>query len=354
MSALLMFLICLRSRANYRYLSTSYILHKYHKILKEIAIIVLNWQDWQNTISCLNSLQQLSYTPITIIVCDNGSEDDSFEQILNWAQQHYFPSEIGIFSRPHFIINETNYSFVLIQTGANLGFAGGNNIGIRYALLTRRYKYLWLLNNDTIVAPKALTNLSEYSITNPNIALLGSTVIDYYQRDTIQCAGGCRYFPLFTIFKPILAGQLIDKVIQHQIKLDYIYGAAMFFQVKAIRKVGLLNEEYFLFYEELDYCQRLKQQDYLIGWCRDSLVYHKGSASIGNVSEGDAEKLSQANYYENLNTLKYTAKFHRYLLPLVLITRFVGKSFFLIKRREFYLFKPLLKAYRDFIFGSSA
>ncbi|MDM8567629.1 glycosyltransferase family 2 protein [Candidatus Halobeggiatoa sp. HSG11] len=316
--------------------------------MKDIAIIILNWQGWQNTIVCLNSLQQLPYIP-DIIVCDNGSEDDSFDQILNWAQQHYFPSKIGVFARPRFIANEPEYSFVLIQTGANLGFAGGNNIGIRYALLARRYKYLWLLNNDTAVDSKALTNLYGYAATHPNIALLGSTIVDYYQQDKIQCAGGCRYFPLFTIFKPMLAGKSVDKVKQCQIKLDYIYGAAMFFQVKAMREIGLLNEEYFLFYEELDYCQRLKKRGYKIDWCRDSVVYHKGSASIGSISEGSLDKLSQANYYENLSTLKYTVNFHRYLLPLVFITRFLGKSFVLIKRREFYLFKPLFKAYRDFI-----
>ncbi|MBE9563042.1 MAG: glycosyltransferase family 2 protein [Proteobacteria bacterium] len=317
--------------------------------MNEIAIILLNWQGWQNTIACLNSLQKLPNTP-TIIVCDNGSEDDSFEQILNWAQQHYFPSKIGVFSQPCFIADELKYSFVLIQTGANLGFAGGNNIGIRYALLTKHYEYLWLLNNDTTVDSKSLANLYEYSINHPDVALLGSTVIDYYQQDTIQCAGGCRYFPLSTIFKPMLAGQSIDNITQQQIKIDYVYGAAMFFQVEAIRNVGLLNEEYFLFYEELDYCQRLKQQDYEIGWCQASLVYHKGSASIGKVSEGNLDKLTQANYYENLSTLKYTANFHFYLLPIVLITRFLGKSLVLIKRREFYLFKPLFMAYRDFIF----
>jgi len=317
--------------------------------LNEIAIIILNWQGWQNTIACLDSIQHLSHIP-TIIVCDNASEDDSFEQILNWAQQHYSPTKIGIFSRPRFTTNERKYSFVLIQTGANLGFAGGNNVGMRYALITRRYKYLWLLNNDTVVDSQALINLYEYAISQPNIALLGSTIIDYYQQDILQCAGGCRYFPLLTIFKPVLAGKLVEKVQQHQIKLDYVYGAAMFLRVEAVRKIGLLNEEYFLFYEELDYCKRLTQQGYEIGWCRASLVYHKGSASIGSVAEGNMDKLRQANYYENLSTLKYTANFHRYLLPLVFIIRFFGKSLVLIKRRDFYLFKPLFKAYRDFIF----
>ncbi|HDN25816.1 MAG TPA: glycosyltransferase family 2 protein [Thioploca sp.] len=327
-------------------------------LLKSIGIIVLNWRGWRDTLACLDSLQNHTYTvPISLIVCDNGSGDESFAQILSWAQHNYTPSEIEIFSNPPFSNGETGENltkclpFVLIQTGANLGFAGGNNVGIRYALATGQYEYLWLLNNDTVVDAHALSALYDYAIAHPNFALLGSTVIDYYQRDTVQCAGGCRYLPLLTIFKPIFGGQLLSTVMLHDetIKLDYVYGAAMFLKVDAMQNVGLLNDEYFLFYEELDYAQRLKRQGYEIGWCKNSLVYHKGSASVGSVREGNRDKLRLANYYENLSTLKYTANFYRYWLPLVMVSRFVGKSLVLISRREFYLFAPLFRAYRDFI-----
>lgn len=335
--------------------------------MKSIGIIVLNWQGWQDTLVCLESLKALIYPgPISIIVCDNASEDDSYLQILNWARQHY--AEIALFyqekgeclraKEPG--INEVEpgenegapFPFILIQTGSNLGFAGGNNVGIRYALITQKYEYLWLLNNDTIVDAYALSTLYEYAITHPELALIGSTIIDYNQRDTIQCAGGCHYSPLLTIFKPALAGKKLNQVTQYDNKtmtLDYIFGAALFLPIAAIQKVGLLNEEYFLFYEELDYTQRLKRQGYGIGWCKNSFVYHKGSASVGSVHEGDRGKLRRANYYENLSTLKYTANFYPYLLPLVMVLRFVGKSLALIKRRDFYLFAPLFKAYWDFI-----
>ncbi len=167
----------------------------------------------------------------------------------------------------------------------------------------------------------------------------------------MQCAGGCRYLPWLTVFKPVLGGQLLSKVMQHDesIALDYVYGAAMFLKVAAVQEVGLLNEDYFLFYEELDYSQRLKQQGYQIGWCKNSWVYHKGSASVGSVRDGNRDKLRRANYYENLSTLKYTANFYPRLLPLVMVSRFVGKSAALIRRGEFYLFAPLFRAYWDFI-----
>jgi len=360
--------------------------------LKSIGIIVLNWQGWRDTLVCLDSLRSLvQKVPISLIVCDNGSSDDSFAQILNWAQQYYTSSEMAVFdlgkegvrgkeqegvrSKEQGVrslgglgktgnhskfqekwpsinnINNINTNhplpFVLIQTGANLGFAGGNNVAIRYALTTQQYEYLWLLNNDTVVDANALSALYEYAALHPQIALLGSTVVDYYQRDRVQCAGGCRYWPLLTIFKPVFGGQPVSWVMQYNvpIRLDYVFGAAMFLRVAAAQKVGLLNEEYFLYYEELDYSQRLKPQGYQIGWCQKSLVYHKGSASIGSVRENK----QLANYYENLSTLKYTANFYPRWLPLVMLSRFVGKSFALISRRDFYLFAPLFRAYRDFM-----
>jgi len=330
--------------------------------MKTISIIILNWQSWRDTLTCLDSLKKLTYAgSISIIVCDNGSEDESFPQILKWAQQHYAPSEISVFypgegdgakcnNNSPFTIHHS--PFTIIQTGANLGFAGGNNVGLCYALANQPCEYIWLLNNDTVVDTHALAALSKYATIHPQVALLGSTIIDYYQRDTVQCAGGCYYFPMLTVFKYVLGGQPLDKVMQtnETINFDYVYGAAMFFKVEALRKVGLLNEEYFLFYEELDYTQRLKPHGYDIGWCKDSFVYHKGSASVGSTHEGNRDKLCRANYYENLSTLKYTANFHKYLLPIIMIVRFLGKSLALIRRGDFYLFAPLLKAYRDFMF----
>lgn len=350
--------------------------------MKNIAIIVLNWQGWRETLVCLASLRRLVYAgSVTIIVCDNASNDDSVERILTWAQENYPPSEMAQFkylsdishfqplpSKDVVIIQKPNsqfevqksnkcqfgYSFVFIQTGANLGFAGGNNVGIVYALQhSFSYDYLWLLNNDTEVDSQALTALSEYALAHPQQALIGSTLLHWEERHIVQCAGGCHYFPWLTIFRPLHGGKSLVKVMQYdeeQIKLDYVCGAALFLTTTAVKQVGLLNESYFLFYEELDYTQRLKQQGYEIGWCKNSWVYHKGSASVGSVKEGNREKLRRANYYENLSTLKYTARFYPHLLPFVMILRGVLKALALLIRGDFYLFPPLLQAYRDFLY----
>jgi len=323
----------------------------------KIGIIVLNWQNWPQTLHCLDSLKQLQPLGQTmIIVCDNASSNDSFERILAWGRHHY--AECDLWFKPPTIeeVPERFYPWVLIQTGANLGFAGGNNVGIRYAL-AHHCDYVWVLNNDTQVDPQALVQLHRCMHQHPQLALVGSTLIDAQKRDTVQCAGGCRYFPWLTIFKPVLGGYSLQTVLHYQqpLKLDYVAGAAMFFRATVLRQVGLLNEEYFLFYEELDYTQRLKRQGYSIGWCQHSLVYHQGSASVGTVEAGNRDQLRRANYYENLSTLKYTARFYPARLIGIMAVRFVLKSLVLILRRDFYLLAPLLSAYRDFIrFNSKA
>jgi GT2 family glycosyltransferase len=324
--------------------------------MNKISIIILNWQNWQDTLACLDSLRQLeSSASFAIIVCDNDSQDDSVAQISHWAQQH-FPQNHAFINPTQNVVHlsknlsNSHAKFTLIQTGKNLGFAGGNNVGIRYALTNPTCEYLWILNNDTTVAQNALETLHTCAQQRPDIALFGSTIVDFYHPTVVQCAGGCRYFPWLTVFKNVCGGKSLHFVNQQSenIKLDYIYGASMFLRVTAVQQIGLLNEEYFLFYEELDYTHRLKQHGQRIGWCKHSIVYHKCSATIGQPRQNDKTKLQRANYHENLSTLKYTKNFHPYLLIWVMPFRFFVKSLLFMMRRQFFLFSSLIAAYRDF------
>lgn len=311
---------------------------------------MLNWNSWRDTLECLNSLVSLlKGGDVSLIVCDNASVDGSLEKILEWAKQRFTAAEITLFHSPPEIKQEIT-PFTLIQTGGNLGFAGGNNVGIRYALSSNRFDFIWVLNNDTVVSQNALISLIFCAHEYPKVGIFGSTLLDYYHPDRVQCAGGCRYYPLLTIYKNVLGGKTLAESMAYpaEPRIDYIYGAAMLFRTQVLREVGLLNEEYFLFYEELDYTQRLRKKGYHIAWCRASLVYHKGSASVGNLREGNKAKRAKANYYENLSTLKYTANFHYPWLWFVVPLRFTLKSLTLLFTGQWFLFRPLLKAYRDF------
>lgn len=327
--------------------------------LHNACVIILNWNNWMDTLHCLDSLQELTSTPATIIVCDNGSSNDSPARILQWAQAHFGNNEL--LSLPSSAVLEKTPSedttipprFLYLQSDTNRGFAGGNNLALRWALTQQCYDYYWLLNNDTEVERNSLSALLAASSENSMIGIWGSTVCRMDDREKLQCAGGCTYSPATTIFKHVLAdspanGATHMKITPH---LDYIYGASFFVRREVFENVGLLCEDYFLFYEELDFCMRTRRKGYDVGWCRESVVYHKGSASIGVYDGTNAEKIAEANYYENLGTLIITKKFFPHLLPIAMVFRFWGKIFVCCKRRQLFLVRPLLEAYRDFLWG---
>jgi GT2 family glycosyltransferase len=190
-----------------------------------VAIIILNWNGWQDTVECLESLQRLTYPNYQVIVVDNGSTDDSMEKIKNWARGE-IPVESKFFDydptvKPVQWIEydrkmaeaggtreeETeiagvaaNRKLTLIQTGENLGFSGGNNIGLRYAMARDDFKYFWLLNNDTVCKQDALTQMVNRMLEGDGeIGMCGSTLLLYNEPEKIWALGGATYNKWFAI-----------------------------------------------------------------------------------------------------------------------------------------------------------
>jgi GT2 family glycosyltransferase len=319
-----------------------------------VCICILNWNGWRDTLACLSSLLPLlAQTPATLIVCDNASDDDSWVQLHAWISAHWDAAEICViddYHPPQTLPATPLASVTLLRTAYNGGFAAGHNAALRYAMRDPELHYYWLLNNDIQVRPDSLAHLLHCAATTPHVGLWGSTVLQQGSADIVQCAGGCRYYPWLTLFRAHLGGRPWAKVrtAPLPVRLDYIYGAALLLRAECVQRVGLLNEDYFLFYEELDLCRRLNASGYALGWCRDSLIYHQGSASIGTPAQGNRAKLIRANYYENLSTLKFTARFHPYLLPIAALFRIVLKALAVSIRGQFFLLPPLGWAYYDF------
>lgn len=127
---------------------------------KKVCTIILNWNNWRHTLECLDSLMGAIPCPDVVIVCDNGSTDTSVEKILQWAiskgeKPLHITGDKNIFFRS----TEKSASLVLITNSSNLGYSGGNNCGIRYALAQHQFDFVWVLNNDTIVAEDSLKKL---------------------------------------------------------------------------------------------------------------------------------------------------------------------------------------------------
>jgi GT2 family glycosyltransferase len=224
-----------------------------------VYIVILNFNGWQDTLECLASLKQLAYPRFQTVVVDNASSNNSEEMI----RQHY-------------------PTITLIQSGKNLGFAGGNNLGIRYAL-EKQADYIWLLNNDTVVETRALTHLVQRMQAKPLAGMCGSTLRYYDRREVVQVLGGATYNRWLGIQKPIGEGEsanVIHNSDEIEAQLDYVIGASLLVSRSFIEKIGYLNEDYFLYYEEIDWATRARGQ-FTLTYAPQSIVYHKEGATIG-------------------------------------------------------------------------
>ena len=261
----------------------------------KVFIVILNWNGWQDTLECLASLDRLGYPNYEVIVVDNASENES-EQKIRTA----YPD------------------LTLIQSGVNLGFAGGNNIGIRYAL-KQGAGYVWLLNNDTVVKPDALTHLVQRMQADPKVGMCGSTLVYYHNRNIIQAYAGGSYNHWLGTTKQLGQGNPKSRVVDIDAvedNLDYIEASSLLVSRQFLEEVGFMCEDYFLYYEEIDWVTRAGGR-YRLAYAPESVVYHKEGASIGGSNYAIGEKSWTADYYSIRNRILITKRFFPYALITV-------------------------------------
>ncbi len=203
--------------------------------IPKIAVIVLNWNGKNDTLACLESLEKLTYPNFETIVVDNGSTDNSVPAICARFPRH-----------------------IVIQTGSNLGFAEGNNIGMKKAI-ERGADLLLLLNNDTIAAPDLLERFAETFKSHPDAGILGA-------KGTFEFVG------------------LREKDDRRQWELpqelDYVCGACLIVRRSVVEAIGYLEPRYFLIWEESDFCFRARKAGFKTITSPQAKIWHKVSASI--------------------------------------------------------------------------
>jgi GT2 family glycosyltransferase len=219
--------------------------------LSRVGVVVLNWNGWRDTLDCVASLQQMDYPNFDLIVVDNGSSDDSVQRIV--AHQP---------------------AVKLLQTGLNLGFGGGCNVGIRHVLAAGA-ECIWLINSDATVAADALSALVAVLQGNPSLGAVGSLLFDADGVDQIQLWGGGRV----SLWSGRSRHQRAPAV------LDFVSGASMLLRREALQQVGLFDEQsFFMYWEDTDLGVRLRQAGWHLGVAERSRVWHKQSASLGRGS----------------------------------------------------------------------
>jgi len=292
--------------------------------MSRVYIILLNWNGWKDTIECLDSLLLLEYPDYRIVVCDNGSQDDSVIKLREWGEK-VFDSGPAAWQELNREVAEkgnchSSHIFSLITNGENLGFGGGANVGLRYALAQGDADFCWLLNNDTVVEPFALAEMVARLNEKPDAGMCGSTLREYDNRSKIQALGGAIYFKwlgiAWHIGRTISGGVLPDPALVEK-KMDYIVGASLLVRSAYLKEVGLMAEDYFLYFEEIEWVSR-GQGRFSLAYAPESIVYHKVGASIGTATN-PLRKSYQCDYYTLRNRILFTRRFYSYALPGVYV-----------------------------------
>lgn len=288
---------------------------------RHCTAIVLNWNGWRDTLACVRSLLQAEPPPGRIIVCDNASTDGSLSS-LEAALRLAASAGLGHAERSSVDATDvTAAPLWLLANGANLGYAGGNNVGLRLALRDPACRYAWILNNDTEVAPDALALALARMAAQPAIGLCGSTLVYAHDRQTVQACGGSAYSRWTGRTRHLGAhGRLAELPADPtavEATMACVVGAAMLVRREWLEAVGPMAEDYFLFFEEIDWATRAAGR-FRLGWAPGSTVFHQEGASIGTAA-GGGSPLSL--YFLFRNRVRFAWRFHRpFVLAVLLFT----------------------------------
>lgn len=268
-----------------------------------VAIILLNWNGWVDTVECLESLMECDYSNFTVVVVDNGSTDDSVERIEKWAREQSMLSrrKMSLFTCSGDSDSEwnqlenTDYNIriILVKSKENLGFSKGNNLGIRLAMSLVCPEFIMLLNNDTVVSSSFMKELVHCVVNMSECAVVGPLVLFYDRmgrKDIISSAGGRVNWWIYPGYYPVDEGRAKgDDESNQRVRLcDWVTGAAMLIPRDMVES-QMLDEDFYFGGEDIDFCLRQKRNGCRVAVCLDSVIWHKIGASRGKKERDEGE-----------------------------------------------------------------
>ncbi len=297
-----------------------------------LGVVLVNWNRWQDTLECLESLSRAT-VPLRVVVVDNASGDGSLDRIEAWARgEQDAPAAdptMARFSQPgcakpvsiRRLGPEGDHALgmewlTLIDSGGNLGFAGGNNVGLRALQGDPAIAAFWLLNNDTVAAAEAPANLLAAMATRPDAGMCGTVVRFYHRPGAVQALGGCRFNAWTGTSAGIGAGPADIPFDAAGVArdTDFVLGASLAVTRPFLEAVGPMEDRYFLYFEEIDWATRAKGR-FGIAFAAGATVYHKEGGSIGSSSQkGGRSNMSE--YYLMKSKLRFVRRFYPARLPV--------------------------------------
>jgi len=290
----------------------------------KVSIIILNWNGWEDTIECLESLYKITYPNYEVIVVDNGSTNDSLKQIKK-------------------VINKNNTR--IIENKENLGFAEGNNVAMREVMKVGKSKYVLLLNNDTVVDKEFLSELVKTGESDEKVGIVGSILYYYDEPDKIWRSGGKMNW---LTGKPnhIFRDYKDKEKISIESKVEHVVGCSFLIKLDILKKIGLLDKLYFCYFEETDLCIKANKLDYRVYLNTKSKVWHK-------VSKSSTKEFQE--YYFSRNKVIFMMRYSKlpnlifFILYKIIIQNILAPFYFSLKLKNI---KKGLLVSKSFIKGS--
>ena len=243
-----------------------------------VAVVIVAYNNDEEVQSCLQSLSKMTTRPVCIAVVDNSDADTLLFEKLNALY------ELHALDHQDKIPIKKSTSILYNRRRANEGFASANNFAMTKLAHRSDIEYFWLLNPDTVVTPDALRALIQTAQQNDNIGVTGSTLVRMDKPSCLQAAAGASFNRCLGTTSSLLAGVHLQSIQQGAAaaidnKLDYITGASMLVRKNICATVGLMDERFFLYLEDTEWCIRMRKHGYTLAWATESLVYHKDGGS---------------------------------------------------------------------------
>jgi hypothetical protein len=295
-----------------------------------IAIIIVNWNAYELTRKCLLSLREVTYKNLSVYLVDNGSVD-----------------------RSGLRLQEEFTELIHISNNENLGFTGGNNVAIERAL-NDGHEYIMLLNNDTEVTSDFIEPLVKRVMKEPLIAAVQPLILDLNHKSKIWNAGG-DFNKFIGKAKTRLEGRESTELIKQNPYTDWITGCCILVRSSVLNEIGLLNNKFFAYHEDVDWSVKMTKGNYKLGIVYESIIYHLSMASLKSKHKNRDGFLSPFMHYLQVRNHLFLIRIHSdFFNPIgswsYQLIKFVGyMGYFILRGR----FKKLSFAFRGFRDGIS-